>query len=73
MISLEDDKYNSVDATGTLSQIARIAANNAIAEHQDPEMSVGLDIAVIRMWRGMVGFGVQGGAGLRGGQQSQGL
>jgi hypothetical protein len=36
-------------ATGTLSQIARIAANNAIAEHQDPEMSVGLDSAVIRM------------------------
>jgi hypothetical protein len=33
-------------AIGTLSQIARIAANNAIAEHQDPEMSVGLDIAV---------------------------
>lgn len=66
-------------ATGTRSQIARIAANNAIAEHQDPEMSVGLDIAVIRMWRGMEGLVFSGtgtgtGTGLegRGGQSGPG-
>jgi hypothetical protein len=57
-----------VGVTGTLSQIARIPANNAIAEHQDPEMLVALDIAVKRIWREMVRFGLLG-AGLRGGQQ----